>query len=67
MNDADIEMAQLAEAGNRAATAKRHGVCFHGRVNAPNAGPAECLECGKQFPSKGHLEAECEELLVEWM
>lgn len=49
--DADLEMAALIEAGNRAAALKRQGICTHGWLFAPSYGEAHCKECGQVFPN----------------
>lgn len=49
--DADIEMAALVDAGNRAAALKRKGICTHGWLFAPSYGEAHCKECGQVFPN----------------
>jgi hypothetical protein len=49
--DADIEMAALVNAGNRAAALKRKGICTHGWLFAPSYGEAHCKECGQVFPN----------------
>lgn len=52
IQDADIEMAELVEAGARAAAARRRGLCAHGylRGDGDPDHPDEqvtCLDCGK--------------------
>ena len=50
-NDADIEMAQLEEAGNRAARLRKRGICDHGWLQGHPDGTVTCNHCGKVFAS----------------
>lgn len=56
--DADIEMAGLTAAGNRAAALAEQGICTHGWLFAPPSGEAKCNECGKVFKNAAHAYAE---------
>jgi hypothetical protein len=56
-NDADIEMAQLEQLGDRAAAARKRGQCYHGGRQAhgnvwngrefDDTVLATCADCGK--------------------
>ena len=57
-NDADIEMAQLEQLGDRAAAARKRGQCYHGSRQAhgntwngrnfDDTVLATCTDCGKR-------------------
>lgn len=47
--DADLEMASLVNAGNRAAVLASQGLCTHGWLTAPVWEPTICNDCGKLF------------------
>lgn len=65
MNDADLEMAHLEELGNRSAALKKRGICTHGYFQVMEDKTAECLDCGKTFPSSEHLHEEATERLYD--
>jgi hypothetical protein len=56
--DADIEMAALTAAGDRAAALADQGICTHGWLFAPPFGEAKCKECGKAFGDDAQARAE---------
>jgi hypothetical protein len=66
IQDADIEMAQLAAAGRRQARLRRQGVCTHGWIETRGGSethPVKCKDCGKLFRTEEELHEERSELL----
>ena len=61
--DADIEMAALIDAGDRAAALEKQGICTHGWLFAPAVGEAHCKECGQVFPNAQAAHAAAAEAL----
>ena len=67
MNDADIEMAGLQRTGNTISRLRKKGICLHGWIQAPDKGPAKCLDCGKAWPSALELHEERRELRILYL
>jgi hypothetical protein len=63
LNDADIEMAELAQLAHTADAARRAGRCPHGGFQGRADGSVTCLDCGQEFPSEDELHAARAEVL----
>ena len=49
VQDADIEMAELAIAGHESAARAARGICDHGWTQEHRDGSVDCKDCGAHF------------------
>ena len=63
IQDADIEMADLEDAGNRAAALQKRGICSHGWYQGKPDDSIVCRDCGTAFPNaQAHEDARADML-----